>query len=313
MKTLCLLVCLAVSGCASVTPCLKELPGPATENGVARTATRVEAADQTCLQRYEWAAATSQPRGVVIVVHGIRDHALRYEALAEALSGQGFEVIGQDMRGHGLSGGTRQRWNSFDELVADLDLAVTAAHARLPGVPVFLYGHSLGGLLSFTYANAHPDSLSGLVLSGPALALMPNVTSGDKTGARLFSAIAPGLKVQAVDDTGFVRTAEGKAALANDPLVVHDALPARSAAATLDAIDLVPARMATLKLPFLVMHGTKDVATNIDGSRALEKGAASTDKTLKEWDDVSHDLLHEPERAQVIAMTVDWFVAHSAK
>jgi acylglycerol lipase len=307
-----LLAVVGLSGCASVQPCLQDPPAVATINQVTRTPSRVEASatDQTCLQRYEW-SATGKPRGVVVIAHGIRDHAVRYEALAEALSAQGFVVFAQDMRGHGLSGGTRQRWNSLDELTADLDLEVTAARAKYPRLPVFLYGHSLGGLLTFTYANAHPTSLDGMVLSAPALQLFPTVTGGEKAGARFFSAIIPGLKVQAVDDTVFVRTPEAKAEFAADALVTHEPLPARSAASTLDAIDLVATRIPKVKLPFLVMHGTQDVVTNIEGSRALVKDAPSTDKALKEWEGLAHDLLHEPEHDQVINYAVDWFGAHA--
>lgn len=307
MRTL-LAVTLSLTGCASTLPCVGELPA-ATSTW---TATRLEAADQTCLQRVEW-KATGAPKGVIIIAHGLRDHGARYAPLADALTARGFEVFAQDMRGHGQSGGTRQRWNSFDELVADLDLEVQAAHAKFPGLPVFLYGHSLGGLLTFTYASTHASALDGFVLSGPALQLMPNVTGGDKAGAKFFSAIAPGLKVQALDDSVFVRTAEARAEFMKDPLVTHENLPARSAAATIETIDLVGGRIPGVKLPFLVMHGTADVVTNIEGSRALAKGAASTDKQLKEWPDLAHDLLHEPEHDQVIAFAADWFSAHLPK
>ncbi len=308
MRTILAITTLSLSGCASTLPCVGALPSPTST----RVASRLEAADQTCLQRQEW-SATGTPKGVVIIAHGLRDHGARYAPLVDALTARGFEVFAQDMRGHGQSGGTRQRWNSFDELMADLDLEVQAAHARFPGLPVFLYGHSLGGLLTFTYASTHATSIDGFVLSGPALQLMPNVTSGDKSGARFFSSVAPGLKVQALDDSVFVRTAEARAEFLKDPLVTHENLPARSAAATIDTIELVPGRIPEMKLPFLVMHGTADVVTNIEGSRALARGAASTDKQLKEWPELAHDLLHEPEHDQVIAFAADWLSAHLTK
>jgi alpha-beta hydrolase superfamily lysophospholipase len=304
MRTI-LAVTLSLTGCASTLPCVGELPA----STATRTASRLEAADQTCLQRQEW-AATGAPKGVVIIAHGLRDHGARYAPLVDALTARGFQVFAQDMRGHGQSGGTRQRWNSFDELMADLDLEVQAAHAKFPGLPVFLYGHSLGGLLTFTYASTHASSLDGFVLTGPALKLMPNVSDGDKSGARFFSSVLPGLKVQALDDSVFVRTAEARAEFMKDPLVTHENLPARSAAAAIDTIDLVAGRIPEMKLPFLVMHGTADVVTNIEGSRALATGAASTDKQLKEWPELAHDLLHEPEHDQVIAFAADWFTAH---
>jgi acylglycerol lipase len=299
---------LLVSGCAAVRPCVGALPETATRDQVTRTSFRTEAPDQTCLQAYEWKSA--QPvKGVVVVEHGIRDHASRYSALAEALAAKGLAVYGQDLRGHGSSGGNRQRFDSIDELVGDLDLAVSEAKKRNPGLPVFLYGHSLGGLISTHYALAHGTSLKGLVLSGAALKLPTYVTGGEKAAARFFSVVIPGLKAQRVDDTVFVREPAAKAELAADPQVDHFDLPARSAAAGLDAIDDVQTRMEEVKVPLLIMHGSADQGTNIEGSRELNQRAASADKTLKIWDGLFHDLLHEPERDQVISTVDAWISA----
>ena len=289
-------------------PCIGALPDVAVADDVTRTPYRTEAPVAQCLQAYEWKAG-APARGVVVIVHGLRDHSVRYEALAEALVKQGLVVYAQDMRGHGRSGGDRQRMDSMDELVADIHLEVAEAKKRNPGLPVFVFGHSLGGLISTTYAVKHGDELTGLMLSGPALKLLPGVSDGDKAGARLFSSLIPGLKVQALDDTEFVREAAAKKELAEDPLVDHANLPARSAAMALDAIDFIQAHLAEVKVPFLVMHGTVDKATNIEGSVALSEKAASTDKTLKKWEGVSHDLLHEPERQQVIDLVTSWVVA----
>lgn len=299
---------LLVTGCATSRPCIGALPSLAVDGEVTRTPYRVETTEAQCLQAYEWKAA-APARGVLVIVHGIRDHAVRYEALATAFVKQGFTVYAQDLRGHGRSGGDRQRVDSMDELVAHVDLTIEEAKKRNPGVPVFLYGHSLGGLISTTYAVKHGDTLTGLVLSGPALKLLPFVTDGDKSGARFFSGLIPGLKVQAVDDTEFVREPAAKAELANDPLVDHSNLPARSAAAAIDAIDFIEAHLADVKVPFLVMHGTVDKATNIEGSVALSEKASSTDKTLKKWEGTYHDLLHEPEKQQVIDLVTSWVVA----
>ncbi len=297
-----------LSSCASTRPCIGAMPDVAVANEVTRTPYRPEAPSAQCLQAYEW-KAVAPARGVVVIVHGLRDHSVRYDALAAALVKQGLTVYAQDLRGHGRSGGDRQRMDSMDELVADIHLEVTEAKKRNPGLPVFVFGHSLGGLISTTYAVKHGEELTGLVLSGPALKLLPGVSGGDKAGARLFSALIPGLKVQALDDTEFVREAAAKKELAEDPLVDHANLPARSAAMALDAIDFIQAHLADVKVPFLVMHGTVDKATNLEGSVELSEKAASTDKTLKKWEGAYHDLLHEPEGQQVIELVTSWVAA----
>lgn len=305
------LLLVAMTGCATARPCAGPPAMPSSvPASVVLTPFQNQGAEQTCLQAWEWAPKSAAPVvGVVIIVHGIRDHALRYTALANALVDRGFAVYAQDMRGHGQSGGPSQRWESLTELRDDVDVLMAEAKKRHPGLPVFVYGHSLGGLISTHVALEHPE-LSGLVLSGAALKLLPGVTGGQKAAAHFFGAIAPGLHAQHVDDTEFVREAAAKAELAADPLVVHDDLPARSAAATLDGIEEAHAHSAELKMPLLVMHGTVDHATNAEGSSELVERAAATDKTLKLWPGVYHDLLHEPEADQVIALVTGWLSSH---
>lgn len=307
MRTILLLsLVVLASSCATTGPCVGVMPELSAMNP-AITPYRVDSGEGECLQAYEWKAGS--PRGAVVVMHGIRDHALRYDGLARALNAKGFSVYAQDMRGHGRSGGDRQRFDSMPQLVADLHHAVSEAKTRNPGLPVFLYGHSLGGLIGTTYTIEHPSELSGLVLSGPALKLFPTVTGGEKSGARFFSAVIPGLKVQSFDDTEFSRDEAAKKELASDPLIDHSNLPARSAAAALNGIDFVQEHLADVKVPFVVMHGTVDTATNLEGSVELSEKAGATDKTLKTWEGLHHDLLHEPERDQVAEFVTRWIDA----
>lgn len=263
------------------------------------------APDRTCLQEVRW-TPDGEPKGVVVVVHGIRDHAMRYDGLAAALVGDGFVVASHDMRGHGASGGRRQRFDSIDQLVDDVDLVVDEVRADHPSLPVFVYGHSLGGLVGTRYALQHEDELAGLVLSAAALKLPVEVTGGQIFAARLFGAILPNLPAQPIDDTKFVSTPAANAVFMNDPLVAHDKLPARSARATLNGIRDIEGRYAEVGLPILVMHGSHDEVTDIAGSRGLVAEARSADKTLQIWDDQWHDLLHEPGADEVIARVVAW-------
>jgi lysophospholipase len=199
----------------------------------------------------------------------------------------------------------------MEDLVADVDLVVDQARAEHPGVPVFVYGHSLGGLIGTHYALAHGSEIDGLVLSAAAVAMPVGVTGAQIFAARLFGTLAPGLPAQPVDDTKFVSTTAAYDAFMADPEIVHDKLPARSAKATLNAIRDVEARYAEVAVPLLVMHGGADEVTAIGGSRALVSAAAGTDKTLTIWDGQAHDLMHEPERDRVIASVVDWVEARS--
>ena len=266
------------------------------------------AADGTKLQAYAWQPGGAT-RASLVIVHGLRDHASRYGALASALAAQGIAVYAQDHRGHGRSGGNRQAFDSIAQLVGDVHLAVQEAQRRNPGQPVFLYGHSLGGLVATHYSLEHPGALRGLVLTGPALKLDPSVNGVQQSLVRFLGAILPNLPAQPIDDTQFVREASARAELAADPLIVHANLPARSAVAGLDGIEAIQKRMGEVSVPLLILHGTADKGTNIQGSRELHARAASADKTFKPLEGVYHDVMHEPERDAIIADVVGWVTA----
>jgi alpha-beta hydrolase superfamily lysophospholipase len=269
------------------------------------------ATDTVCLRSFSWQPAQTPVRGVVVITHGIRDYALRYQRFAEQLTKQGFAVYAQDLRGHAHSGGERQRFDSIARMVQDTDMVVSAARVRHPNAPLFVYGHSLGGLLTSEYALDHADKLSGVILSGAALQRPHSVSGFSAAVARIVASVAPGLKVVQVDDSEFSKDKSVMAALAIDPLITRDKLPAATASASLSGIADVQQRMGQLKLPLLVLYGTADSVNPIEGSQAFVQGVASTDKTLKAYPGVYHDMLNEPERDQIAADVIAWLVART--
>lgn len=272
------------------------------------TSKTILASDGLCLRSFAWQPTQMPVRGVVVITHGIRDYALRYERFAEQLTKQGFAVFAQDLRGHAHSGGERQRFDSMARMVTDTDMMVNEAKQRYPKIPLYVYGHSLGGLITANYSLEHPDKLSGVILSGAALK-RPHSVSGFSAGlAQIVASIAPSLKVVQVDDSEFSKDKSVMAALASDPLISRDKLPAATAAATLKAIADVQVRMGQLKLPLMVMYGTADSVNPIEGSQAFVEAVASTDKTLKVYPGVYHDMLNEPERDQIAADIIAWLV-----
>ena len=247
-----------------------------------------------------------------VVTHGIRDHALRYESFARKLTEQGFAVYAQDLRGHAHSGGDRQRFDSIAQMVADTDIVVSRAMRQHPGLPIFVLGHSLGGLVTTAYAESHADKVRGVVLSGAALK-PPRSVSGFEIGvARVVGSIAPGLPLQQVDDSEFSRDKAVMAKLKSDPLVVRDKLPAASVVAAVNGMDEVRKNVDRLKMPLLILHGTGDKVNPIEGSQELNQTAPSVDKTLKTYPGLYHDLFNEPEHADVESDIMAWLSAQAA-
>lgn len=269
-------------------------PEPVGEFATYRTASR----DGNCLQGYVWSAG-SQARGVVVVVHGLGDHARRYRTLAGPLAEAGFATLAQDHRGHAGSGGARQRLDSVDQILGDIDLALAEARRRFPGLPIVLHGHSLGGMAVAQYASRRGADLAGVVVSSAALVLPPTTSGAQLRVVSLLSSVAPGLGLEAVDESKVVRDPAARAALAADPLIVRAKLPARTIATLLDGVADLQPRMTAIDRPVLILHGLADTVTEPSGSRLLRDRAASADKRLMLVEGALHDLLHEPEGPSV--------------
>jgi alpha-beta hydrolase superfamily lysophospholipase len=246
-----------------------------------------------------------EPKAVVVIVHGLKDHSTRYKSLAERLAQQGFAVHAFDLRGHGRSEGVRVWVDEFDDYVGDLDMFVHRAQQAENGKPVLLFGHSMGGAIVTLYSITKKPKVEGIVLS--AAALDTDVSAG---GPKFVAALAPAAGVFNLDLKKFSRdpavVSEGSA----DPLVYQGSAAARTAVELLGAIGRIQEHMGELSVPVLALHGEADTVTPPSGSKQLIERAQSKDKTLKLYPNLVHDLIHEPEKEQVIGDVVKWMNDH---
>lgn len=247
-----------------------------------------------------------EPRGALVVMHGLKDHSDRYADLAEQLAQGGLAVHAFDLRGHGNSEGDRVWVEAFDDYVSDLDGFVRTVQARHAGKPVFVLGHSMGGAISTLAVLDKKTPVAGLILSAPALKAGKEVNAALIWVTGVINAIAPNAKVLALPEEAFSRDAAVRAAMKTDPLIAPGAGPARTAKELLGALSSITARMEGVDVPLLILHGSADVITNPEGSKELAARAVSGDKTLKLYPELVHDLLHEPERAQVAGDIAAW-------
>jgi alpha-beta hydrolase superfamily lysophospholipase len=248
-----------------------------------------------------------EPRAVVLVAHGGAEHGGRYEWTAGQLTDRGFAVYAIDHRGHGQSEGQRAYVDRLDNAVGDLHTLSELARDRHPGVPAFLLGHSMGGLIALSYALRHQDELAGLVLSAPLAVLDANALT--RTASRVLSAVAPRLPVYKIDGTTVSRDPDVVRAYDGDPLNHRGALPARTIGELARAVARLPERLPTLTLPLLTMSGSGDRLVDPAGSALVERRAGSADKTILDYEGLYHELLNEPERDLVIADVAEWIEA----
>jgi alpha-beta hydrolase superfamily lysophospholipase len=250
--------------------------------------------------------------GVVVVAHGAGEHSGRYAHVAQRLVGEGYAIYAIEHRGHGRSQGPRALIDRIDNAVADVDKLVALAAEAHPDAPLFLLGHSMGGTIALSYALAHQQRLAGLVLSGP-LAALEAVPAPMRLTARALSVLAPRTPLIAIDPSLISRDPAVVADYQSDPLVHHGKLPARTVVELAGAIESFPEAVAAITVPTLIMYGTDDGLCPPQGSVMLSERIGSSDKTLKAYQGLYHEILNEPERDQVLDDLCAWLSAHVAQ
>ncbi|ROO86682.1 alpha-beta hydrolase superfamily lysophospholipase [Actinocorallia herbida] len=250
------------------------------------------------------------PVGVVVFVHGVHEHGGRYAPVAARLGEAGYACYAVDHPGHGRSPGNRGNIDGMDTTVAGVAALVTMAADRHPDVPVFVYGHSLGGLVALTYLTGerHPRVV-GAVISAPALDTSAS-NAVQRAFAPVLSRFLPDLGVLALDIEAVSRDPEVVAAYRADPLNHTGKIVARTGAEILTAATAMPARLRGLTLPLLLVHGGADRLMPVSATEVVRAHAASPDLTVRVFDGLYHEPHNEPEKAEVLTEIVAWLDAH---
>jgi len=246
------------------------------------------------------------PRAVLLVAHGAGEHSARYQPLAQFMTGYGFAVAALDHHGHGYSEGRPGHVNSFDEYLYDLAIFHRQVAARYAGLPVFLFGHSMGGLITSNYLLHHQKEFLGGILSGPAIKTDLQPGPMQMLLLRLLALLVPRLGMLKLNADGISRDPEVVRKYIEDPLVFHGKMTARMLRELFAGMSKIQAGAARITLPMLLLHGGADVMTAPEGSRFLYEHIGSSDKTLKIYPGLYHEILNEPERAEVLAHMLEW-------
>jgi acylglycerol lipase len=249
-----------------------------------------------------------EARGVVAIVPGFNSHSGYYEWAASELTAEGFAVYAVDLRGRGRSDGERFFVGSFDDYVDDVEKLVAQIESTEAGLPIYLFGHSAGGVVACLYALRHQNDLAGLICESfafqvPAPELILDVLKG-------ISHIAPHLHVLPLKNKDFSRDPAVVAAMDSDPLIANESQPAETIAEMVRADERLKESFGDITLPLLILHGRGDKATKFSGSQLFFDKAGSTDKTLKLYDGAYHDPLNDIGKEIVIADIKDWLTAH---
>lgn len=258
---------------------------------------------------YVWEA--EHPRGAVLLTHGFGEYAQRYVAeyggLIPALTEAGFTVYAYDQRGHGQSAG-RRAVVDVEDLVADHFRAREALRGL--EVPLFAFGHSMGGLVTAASAARDPRGLSGVILTAPALLVGEDVPDLVKRVLPWLARVVPGLPLIDMDPAHISRRADVVEVYCNDPRNYHGKVPALTAASLLRTSGALWPDYARWRLPTLVMHGTEDRLADVRGSQRFVQSVSSPDLTYHEVAGGFHELLNDEGADEARDVLLNWLARH---
>lgn len=248
------------------------------------------------------------PRAGILIVHGVGEHSGRYEEVGAQFAAAGLETFGWDLRGFGSSGGARAWVDRFDRYHDDVEDRLAATRAALPGRPVVLYGHSMGGLIALGYALSDRPRPDLLVLSAPGID--DDLAGWKHKLAPILARVAPKLRIaNGITPSMLSRDERRQEAARTDELMVGTSTAKLGAEAFAEQAR-VRAAASTLSVPTLVIHGLDDP---IVPARATEPLGDIAGVTRRTYPGVRHELHNEPEGPAVIADVIAWIDGQLAR
>ena len=255
-----------------------------------------------------WEPDVIQPRAVVCLVHGLGEHSSRYAHVAEAFAKEGFILFTYDLRGHGRSGGARGHISSIEDFMQDIDVLLEQARARYAGMPLFLYGHSLGGIQVLHYGLLRKPNLKGVIATSSGLRTALEDQPMKVFLAKTLGALIPNTALASgLDSKGLSHDESVIKAYTSDPLV-HDKVSLGFGKIMLGVTKWTLEHAGEFSLPLLLMHGKKDPIAYPTGS--IQFAEPLKEKcTLVLWEDGFHEMHNEFEKAEVIKTMTLWLDA----
>lgn len=250
------------------------------------------------------------PKGIILIVHGLAEHSGRYSNLINHLAPAGYAFYSLDHIGHGKSDGKRafvQSFNDYIQPLRQLHQEIKEAHSD---IPVYLFGHSMGGLIAANYLLQYQEEIKGAVLSAPAIKVPEHITPTIVLAGKILSNLIPAFRMIQLEAEGMSRDLNVVEAYEKDPLVFRGKVTARLGAELLKAMQKIADQASEIQVPFLVMQGSEDRLVEPDGAEFFYTHAGSQDKKLKIYEGLYHELINEPEKELVLNEIQEWLESH---
>ncbi len=246
------------------------------------------------------------PAAVLLIVHGLAEHSGRYGNVVNHFVPRGYAVYGIDHPGHGRSDGPRAYVERFQDFLDPLQVFLDRIRDWQPGTPIFLVGHSLGGLISAAYLLDQPDEPAGAILSAPSVKMPGSVSTPTLLAGKVLSTLLPRLGLVRLEAEGVSRDPAVVRAYCNDPLVFRGKVTARLGTELLKAMNRVLSEARKIRLPLLILQGAADRLVDPTGAQVLFDRVGSRDKTIKMYEGLYHEVFNEPEHDRVLGDVEKW-------
>lgn len=255
-----------------------------------------------------WEPTVIFPKAVVCLVHGLGEHVSRYAHVAEAFGREGFVLLGADLRGHGRSGGPRGHISSIEDFMQDIDVLLEQARTRYPNLPLYLYGHSLGGIQVLHYGLTRKPKVKGVIATSSGLHTAIENQSMKVLMAKLLGSLMPTVAIPSGLDSKTISHDEKVVQAYNSDPLVHDKISLGFGKVMIGVTAWTLAHAGEFSLPLLLLHGKADALAF--PSSSIEFAAPLKEKcTLVLWDDAYHELHNEPIKDEVFKTMTIWMDA----
>ncbi|WP_425638175.1 lysophospholipase [Algoriphagus yeomjeoni] len=260
------------------------------------------------IELYLQAWMVDTPKASLLLVHGLGEHSSRYLHLVEKLNAAGISVFTFDGRGHGKSatGKPDAYFESYEDYLKDIEALFGKVKSFVPGLPAFLYGHSMGGGLVASYVLDYKPEAAGVILSSPAIKEAEGTSKLLIVLGGIMSKYFPKFKALKLDAQKISRIPSEVEKYLNDPLIYTEAVPARTGNELLKMMRSIQVKANDFNLPLLLIHGSEDGLTNPKGSEMLMQAAKSKDKTFRVFKGGYHELINDSDQEEVMDTMMRW-------
>lgn len=249
-------------------------------------------------------------KAVILIVHGVGEYCERYTNVINHFVPLGYAVYGLDHIGHGKSGGARSMVVRFEDFIEPLTTYYKMVKDWHPHRSIFIYGHSMGGLITSFYLLEHQADFKGAIISAPAVKIPDNISPMVIAIGKILSTIAPKVGLIGLDTNYLSHDKTVVDTYNADPLVFHGKMPARLSAEMLRAMLRVADDARKITLPLFIFQGSGDKIVDPAGAPMLYEKAGSKDKTIKIYEGLYHEVHNEPEREKMFADLEGWLQMH---